>query len=200
MSYITCIMYVTYDPQYNMSHVVRQWKFVRITYYEHFVEWLSYHYYYCHSCCYCYSYCNDIVREDNIYKFLLTLGHFADRHEQVIEGHLPHKITGAKPSNYTPRWKYCNSGRWSWTCKWWFAIRAINILKNLSLLNNCKFTPEFIILESRKKCYCKIIKLILPAKKGEEPKIITKPVKIRNEVTNHWQQIFKKVRYWSRPE
>ena len=61
-------------------------------------------------------------------------------------------------------------------------------------MNDCKITTEFIRLESRKKSYCNIVKLILPQKnKPNEPKILTKAEEIRKKMAVHFQNIFNKL-------
>ena len=49
---------------------------------------------------------------------------------------------------------------------------------------------EYIRLESRKRSYSNIVKLILPQK--NYPEVLTKPEEIRKEMANNFQQIFNK--------
>ena len=55
--------------------------------------------------------------------------------------------------------------------------------KNYALMNDCKITKEFIRLESRKRSYCHIVKLILPNEdKDKEPDKVNKPAEIRTKM------------------
>ena len=57
-------------------------------------------------------------------------------------------------------------------------------------MNDCKITKEFIRLESSKRSYCNIVKLILPNKDmDKEPEIVNKPTEIRNKMAEHFQEI-----------
>ena len=60
-------------------------------------------------------------------------------------------------------------------------------------MNDSKITTELIRLESTKRSYCNIVKLIIPLKnKPNESKIVTKPEEIRKEMAAHFQNIFNK--------
>ena len=58
-------------------------------------------------------------------------------------------------------------------------------------MNDCKITKELIRLESRKRSYCNIVKLVIP-KQNKDPKIVCQPSKIRNKMVEHVQDIFNK--------
>ena len=58
-------------------------------------------------------------------------------------------------------------------------------------MKDCKITKESIRLESRKRSYLNIVKLILLNKeKDKEPEILHKPDVIRNKMAKHFQAIF----------
>ena len=63
--------------------------------------------------------------------------------------------------------------------------------KNHAMLNDCKITTEFIRLETRKRAYCNIVKLVIP-KPNKDPEIVNQPGKIRNKMVEHFQEIFNK--------
>ena len=69
-------------------------------------------------------------------------------------------------------------------------------------MNDCTITKEFIKLESRKRSYCNIVKLILPNEdKDKDPEIVNKSAEIRTKMADHFQGIFNKLdlRAASRP-
>ena len=67
-------------------------------------------------------------------------------------------------------------------------------------MNDCKITTEFARLESRKRSYSNIFKLILPHKdKHKDQKVITQPIEIRKKMAKHFQQIFNKQKIDNNP-
>ena len=70
------------------------------------------------------------------------------------------------------------------------------ILKNISLLNDCKPTREFLTMEQRRAGYCAISKLKVAKRDkntGKEINIeVTEPKEIREEMRNFYQNIFSK--------
>ena len=53
--------------------------------------------------------------------------------------------------------------------------------KNYTMMNDCKLMEEFIRLESRKRSYCNIVKIIIP-KKTKDLEIVCQPSEIRNKM------------------
>ena len=59
--------------------------------------------------------------------------------------------------------------------------------KNHAMMNDCKITKEFIKLESRKRSYFNIVKLIIP-KQNNDPEIVSQPSEIRNKMVKHFKK------------
>ena len=75
-------------------------------------------------------------------------------------------------------------------------IEKSMIFKNTALLNDCKPTKEFLTMEQRKAGYCSISKLNVTKHDptlGKDIIIeVTDPAKVRDEMKNFYQSIFKK--------